>query len=58
MPRAGFEPRSHSAQEKCPAQILMTLLMGTGSCDAPGMNSPLLEMLGEMTASVLGLLSD
>jgi len=36
----------------------MALLMGSSSYDAACMNSPLLETLGEMTARVLGLLSD
>ena len=58
MPRAAFESRSHSAQEKRPAQTLMTLPTGSASYDAPCMNCSLLVMLGEMTASVFGLLSD
>lgn len=53
-----LSPGVNFAQEKCPAQTLITLLMGTGSYDALCMSSPLLEKLGEMTASVLGLLSD
>lgn len=54
MHQVGFESRNHSAQEK----HCWWLLMGTASYDAPCVNCPLLAMLREVTANMLGLLSD